>query len=95
MAAALIESYRGDLDWKGSLGRRSEVGPVGITVTAASVDGDRLDAIVAYDLGERRWDQPFSARLLDEAGIRAIVGAAGLAFDGWLDEAQTWSRAVP
>jgi hypothetical protein len=71
------------------------MGPVGITVTAATVDGDRLDAVVAYDLGARRWEQPFSALLLDEASLRAIVAAAGLAFDGWLDESRSWFRAVP
>jgi SAM-dependent methyltransferase len=93
--AVLIESYRQGIDWVESVGRRSEMGPVGITVTAATVDGDRLEAVVVYDLGERRWEQPFSARLLDESGLRAIVAAAGLAFDRWLDESQTWFRAVP
>lgn len=92
--AVLVEVYPPDLDWAASVGRRSEVGPVGITVRSAVIDGDRLDAVVAYDLDGRSWEQPFSARLLDEPAVRRVVAAAGLAFDRWLDEPAGWFRAV-
>jgi hypothetical protein len=90
-----MEAYPPGLDWHAVVGRRSVAGRVGITVTAAEVDGDRLDATVLYDLDGRSWRQPFSARLLDEAGLRAAVVAAGLRFDRWLDERAGWFRAVP
>jgi SAM-dependent methyltransferase len=92
--ALLVEVYPPSLDWAAWVGRRSDVGPVGITVRSAVVDGDRLDAVVVYDLDGRLWEQPFSARLLDEAALRRVVAAAGLAFDRWLDERAGWFRAV-
>lgn len=91
--AVPIEAYRHDTDWAAAVGRRSEVGPVGITVTRATIRGDHLDAAVAYDLGERRWEQPFDATLLDEAGLRGLLADAGLRFDRWLDDARSWFRA--
>jgi SAM-dependent methyltransferase len=93
--SVIMEAYPPGLDWHAVVGRRSVAGRVGITVTAAEVDGDRLDATVLYDLDGRSWRQPFSARLLDEAGLRAAVVAAGLRFDRWLDERAGWFRAVP
>lgn len=60
-------------------------GPVGITVTRASVEGDEVSASVRYDLDGKMWDQPFTARLLDEAALRRRLAEAGLAFERWLD----------
>jgi len=93
--AVLIEAYSNDLDWAASVGRRSTIGPVGITVMEATVSGDHLDAVVAYDLGDRRWEQPFNATLLDEDGLRDLLARAGLRFDRWLDAARTWLVATP
>ena len=90
----LVEVYPPGLDWPASVGRRSEVGRVGITIRSASVDGGMLDAVVVYDLDGQTWEQPFSARILDEAGLRRVVELAGLVFDGWLDERAGWFRAV-
>ena len=49
-----------------------------------------LSATVAYQVGERRWTQRFTARRLDDAEL----AATGLAVDAWLDD-RTWVRARP
>jgi SAM-dependent methyltransferase len=89
----LAEVYPPEMDWAAAVGRRSVVGDVGVTVTGARRDRNHLDATVEYDLEGRMWRQPFDADLLDEAAIRARLGAAGLAFDKWLDEPTGWFRA--
>jgi hypothetical protein len=40
------------------------------------------------------WRQTFTARLLDESGLRALLQAAGLRFDRWLDR-PGWFVASP
>jgi len=91
----IAEVYPPGIDWTAAVGRRSELGPVGVTVTEAAVDGDVLTASVRYDLGERVWDQPFRARLLDESAVTTRLAEAGLRFDGWLDEGRGWLLASP
>ena len=86
------EVYPPGIDWEARVGQRSEVGPVGITITRAVVDGDHLDASVRYDLDGQTWDQPFRTRLLTEVTLRSRLSEAGLAFDRWLDRA---ARVVP
>lgn len=89
------EVYALGTDWSAAVGRRSEHGPVGITITRASVQGDRLSAAVRYDLDGRTWDQPFTARLLDEAALAHRLDGSGLAFGAWLDPGRRWFRARP
>ena len=86
----VAEVYPAGLDWPAAVGRRSVVGPVGITVTRAVVTGDRLDAAVRYDLDGRTWDQPFVARLLDQAALEARLDAAGIRFERWIDALRGW-----
>jgi SAM-dependent methyltransferase len=89
------EVYRPTMDWPAAVGRRSAAGPVGITVTRATVKGDRLSASVRYDLNGRSWDQAFTARLLDESALSRRLDAAGLAFARWLDARAGWFLARP
>lgn len=89
------EVYPPAIDLPASVGRRSQLGVVGVTVTCAEIDGDRMRAAVRYDLDGRTWDQPFTARLLDEAALRRRLAEAGLAFDRWLDAARGWFVALP
>jgi SAM-dependent methyltransferase len=86
--------YAPGIDWAASVGRRSEYGPAGVTVTTAAVDGDRLTASVRYDLDGRTWDQPFQARLLDETALKRRLAAADLIFDRWLDARHAWFVAL-
>lgn len=90
----IVESYPPGIDWKGSVGRRRQIGPVGITIRRAAIVGDQLDAEIRYDLDGRTWDQAFVARLLDRAGIDARLAAAGLRLERWLDQPRGWFVAV-
>ena len=84
------EVYASGIDWAAAVGRRSDYGPVGVTITRAAVDGDRLIASVRYDLDGRTWDQPFEASLLDEEALRHRLADADLGVDRWLDAGRRW-----
>jgi SAM-dependent methyltransferase len=90
----IAEVYPPEMDWAGAVGRQRKAGPVEITVLRADVDRERLDAVVRYRLGERAWDQPFSARMLDQRALEDLLDGAGLRFDRWLDRERGWFRAV-
>jgi SAM-dependent methyltransferase len=91
----LAEVYPPDLDWGATVGRASSVGPVTITVTRATVHGQTVDAEVAYEVDGRRWSQPFTAVVRDEADLRDMLASAGLAFDHWLDRSRGWLGRIP
>lgn len=79
------ETYPPGWDPAGSIGRVQELGDARIELLRATVDGDLLDAEVRYGVDGRTWQQPFRARLLGEAALRALLDGAGLAFAGWLE----------
>ena len=43
-------------------------------MTSARVDGDRLEAVVRYGVDGVTWTQRFTARLLDERALGALLG---------------------
>jgi SAM-dependent methyltransferase len=87
------EVYPEAMDWAAAIGRPSELGPVRITVTRATVDGSTVDANVRYELDGRHWDQPFVARMRTAAEIEALLAPFGLALERWLD-APGWFVAI-
>lgn len=90
-AGALVaEAYPPALDWDAAVGRPTRMGDVVVRVEAARRVGDLVDAIVAYELGETVWRQPFTARLFDEDDLRRELESAGLRFAGWLDRDRGW-----
>jgi SAM-dependent methyltransferase len=89
----IAEAYPEKLDWDAAVGRRSQVGEVGVRVEAARRTGDVVDSTVVYELGDRVWRQRFSARILNESGLRAELSTAGLAFTAWLDRDRGWFTA--
>jgi SAM-dependent methyltransferase len=91
----LIEAYDPDLDWPSAVGRRSELGPIAITVARAVVDWPRLDAEVVYEVDGRIWRQPFVAVLYDDAGLRAVLAGHGLHMSDWIDRRRGWLVARP
>ena len=93
--AVIGEVYPPGLDWEARVGKRSTIGPVGITVTRATVEEDHLDAAIRYDLDGRTWDQAFRTRLLDATSLGERLSAAGLTLDRWLDERRGWFLARP
>lgn len=59
-------------------------------------DGERLTATVDYELGGETWRHgPFTSRILDDEGLEARLGVAGLIRDRWLDDRRSWLAAVP
>jgi SAM-dependent methyltransferase len=93
--SVLVESYPPGLDWEASIGETRLHGDVGITVTEAALEGRVVNAVVEYAVDGRSWRQPFSARMLDEAELRATLAEAGLRFERWVDADRRWSLARP
>ncbi|MEW6225898.1 MAG: class I SAM-dependent methyltransferase [Chloroflexota bacterium] len=83
--AVIGETYPPGWDPAGSIGRVSHLGDAEIVLLSAVLDGDRLAAVVRYGVDGAEWPQAFAARVLDEAGLRALLADAGLLFDRWLD----------
>ncbi|HEU4673133.1 MAG TPA: methyltransferase domain-containing protein [Candidatus Limnocylindrales bacterium] len=90
-AALPIEVYPPRMAWRP--GERTRSGDVDLVLERAAVDGGRVTATVAYSVDGRVWRQSFDADLLDEAGLRAVLRSAGLAFERWLDEPRGWLLA--
>lgn len=78
------ETYPPDWDPAPAVGRPSQLGDAQITLLRAELDGDRIDAEVRYGVDGMEWTQPFTARLLDDAALTALLDEAGLAFEAWL-----------
>jgi SAM-dependent methyltransferase len=88
------ETYPPGWDPVATLGRTSTLGPAEITLIRAEREGDVLDAEVRYGVDGRTWQQPFRARILDEAGLRQLLADEGLTFARWLDR-PGWFLATP
>jgi len=74
----------------------SAMGDLRIRVIDPRRDGERLHATVEYELGDQRWTHgPFISRILTDAEVTSHLRAAGLLFDRWLDDAQSWLLARP
>jgi SAM-dependent methyltransferase len=89
----IAEVYPPTFDWDAAAGRSTRMGDVMVRVEAATHVGDVVEAVVAYDLGERTWRQPFTARILVEADLRRELAAAALDFERWLDNDRGWFAA--
>jgi SAM-dependent methyltransferase len=90
-----IEVYPPKTRWEP--GRSSRLGDVEIELADVRLRASRVAATVIYRADGRTWRQSFEAELLDEARLRAVLGAAGFSFERWLDEPRGWllARAVP
>jgi SAM-dependent methyltransferase len=88
------EVYPLDWDPVGAVGRVSTFGDATAALTEARLDGTRLTAAVRYEIDGSSWIQPFTAALLDESALAALLVSAHLAFDGWLGR-PGWFRARP
>jgi hypothetical protein len=56
---------------------------------------DLVSATMEYVDGDRVWTHAFTARRLDDAGLRAVLTGAGLRLDRYLTEDHGWLRAEP
>jgi SAM-dependent methyltransferase len=78
------EAYPPGWDPKAAIGRPTTLGNTRITLLAAHLAGDRLDAEVEYAADGAVWRQPFRAKLLDEPLLRDVLESGGLIFRRWL-----------
>jgi SAM-dependent methyltransferase len=81
------ETYPPGWDPMTTVGRETRLGDARITVLRARVEGDILQAEVRYGVDDLEWEQPFTARLLDEPALRELLAHEGLTFERWLDRA--------
>jgi SAM-dependent methyltransferase len=88
------ETYPPGWDPTAAIGRAQRLGDAVVELVRATLVGDRLKAEVRYGVDGHEWQQAFTARLLDETGLRAMLLAHGLAFEGWL-ERPGWFTARP
>lgn len=73
-----------------------EAGGLSFTMRDVTRPGPGLvSATIEYRAGDRVWTQTFTARRLDDAGLRAALAAAGLALAGYLTDDHQWARATP
>ena len=79
------ETYPPGWDAAATVGRETTLGDARITLLCASVEGDLLEAEVRYGVDDLEWEQPFTARLLDEPALRELLAHGGLSFARWLD----------
>jgi SAM-dependent methyltransferase len=79
------ETYPPGWDPMTGIGRRRSLGEAHVELLRANVIGDRLEAEVRYGVDDEVWRQAFTARLLDEAGLRDLLRGAGLTFVRWLE----------
>jgi SAM-dependent methyltransferase len=54
-----------------------------------------LAATIEYRMGERRWTHSFTSRRLDDEELPAVLAAAGLRLDHFLDDDGAWFTARP
>jgi SAM-dependent methyltransferase len=90
----LGETYPAGWNPAASVARTSRLGEAEITLLRAEVRGDILDAEVRYGIDGSVWTQPFTARLLDETALRALLASVDLAFLRWLAK-PGWFLARP
>ena len=73
----------------------SEEDGVVYSMTDVGHDGDLFSATMGFTVGDRHWEHPYRARVLDDGAIDDALTDAGLRLDGWLDEGRTWLAASP
>jgi SAM-dependent methyltransferase len=92
--AVVGESYPPGWEPGAGVGRPSRLGDAEVVVVEAVLEDDVLRALVRYGVDGVTWEQPFRARVLDEAALVALLEGAGLRFDRWLDR-PGWFLASP
>jgi SAM-dependent methyltransferase len=71
------------------------VGPVTVSVIRLVAGAGRFEAIVAYEIGGRRWEQAIEAAIVDDSDLDALAMSVGLVRSAWLDEHHTWATLAP
>jgi len=88
---AAIEVYPPGMTWAAT--RPTSVGPVEVSLSDVSVERDLVRATATYTVDGQTWRQPFEAELLDEDGLRRVLGESGFTFERWLARSRGWLAA--
>jgi hypothetical protein len=72
-----------------------EVEGIRRVIRSSQRDGDHLDMVVEYQVGDRTWTHAFSPHEISEGQLGADLGAAGLRFGRWLTDDHSWFTAHP
>jgi len=88
------ETYPPGWGEKDDVGTTLKLGDATVTVVRARREGDLVDAAVRYGVDGMEWTQSYTARLLDEPALVALLADCGLAFAGWLEKTG-WFAARP
>lgn len=88
------QTYPPGFDPTAGVGHVRTIGTAHVELVRATVVGDRLESTVRYGVDDEEWTQQFTTVLLDERALRALLAAAGLAFERWL-ERPGWFLARP
>lgn len=87
------ETYPPGWNPAAGIGRTSTLNEATVILLRATLNGDRLDAEVRYGVDGAEWTQPFTARVMDQAGLNALLREAGLTFERW-PERPGWFTAL-
>ena len=87
------ETYPPGWEASAGVGKVNRLGDAEIVLLSAHVTGDLLEAVVRYGVDGMTWEQPFTARILDEGGLAELLARSGLQFAGWL-ERPGWFTAI-
>ena len=95
-AAGAVFIQRFDPLWaREAVDDQTTSGNVTVAIHHWAVVSDLFSAVVTYTIGDESWDQPISARILDDPAFADLLGPAGLHLDRWLDEHRTWAVCLP
>jgi hypothetical protein len=72
-----------------------EVGGIRRVIRSAHREGPRVDLVVEYHVGDRRWTHAFGRYDIGAEELTADLASAGLQFDQWLTDDRTWFTARP
>ena len=73
----------------------SVAGPVSISFTRLSQDGDVVSGAVTYTLGSSSWEQRFDAVDIDDAALASAASEANLEVVEVITDDETWVRLRP
>ena len=88
--AVIVQRY--SPDWaRDAVDDAAVLGEVAIAVHDFRLAPTSFDAVVTYTVGDAAWDQPIRGVILDDEALMSLAADAGLRFERWLDQWDTWA----
>src|SRR5579875_442763 len=83
-------------DWFATAGPGElEVGGIRRVIRSVERDGDKLNVLIAYHVGDQTWTHAFSPHPVSEDQLHSDLAGAGLRLGRWLTGDRTWFTAHP